>query len=198
MDLSNYTIINAQTVDGWVKAGWKWGTPITHEEYLQALAGTWTILLTPTRPMPRSWLPEDLSGLKVLGLASGGGQQMPVLAALGASCTVLDYSERQLESERVVAAREGYDIACVRADMSLPLPFAEKLPSSGSSTDIPKNPYTTEGMPASRLMTAEKTPLSFFGQKREMNTAVKKPKIPPTASAPTVATREPTIILNTP
>lgn len=126
MDLSNYTSINAQTVDGWVKAGWKWGTPITHEEYLQALAGTWTILLTPTRPMPRSWLPEDLSGLKVLGLASGGGQQMPVLAALGASCTVLDYSERQLESERVVAAREGYDIACVRADMALPLPFADE------------------------------------------------------------------------
>ena len=118
MDLSNYTAIN--------DAGWKWGTPITHEEYLKALAGTWTILLTPTRPMPRTWLPKDLSGLKVLGLASGGGQQMPVLAALGASCTVLDYSERQLESERAVAEREGYDVSCVRADMALPLPFADE------------------------------------------------------------------------
>lgn len=61
----------------------------------------------------------------MLGLASGGGQQMPVFAALGAQCTVLDYSQRQLESERLVAAREGYDITIVRADMTKRLPFDE-------------------------------------------------------------------------
>ena len=50
---------------------------------------------------------------------------MPVFAALGADCTVLDYSKRQLESERVVADREGYAINIVRADMTKPLPFED-------------------------------------------------------------------------
>ncbi|MBO4299815.1 MAG: class I SAM-dependent methyltransferase, partial [Clostridia bacterium] len=55
----------------------------------------------------------------------GGGQQMPVFCAAGAVCAVLDYSLRQLESERMVAAREGYDIEIVRADMTKPLPFED-------------------------------------------------------------------------
>jgi AcrR family transcriptional regulator len=58
-------------------------------------------------------------------LASGGGQQMPVFAALGAFCTVLDYSPLQLESERVVAEREGYDIKIIRGDMTKRLPFED-------------------------------------------------------------------------
>ena len=51
---------------------------------------------------------------------------MPIMAACGARCTVLDYSERQLASEREVAEREGYEIECVRADMTHPLPFADE------------------------------------------------------------------------
>ena len=62
--------------------------------------GDWGVYLTPTKTMPRNWFPEKLKGLKILGLASGGGQQMPVFAALGADCTVLDYSEKQLENEK--------------------------------------------------------------------------------------------------
>lgn len=125
IDRDTYTDINARTIDGWVDAGWEWGRPLTHEAYARACAGEWDVLLTPTRPAPHSWFPADMAGLRVLGLASGGGQQMPVFAALGATCTVLDYSERQLESERAVAEREGYDIACIRADMTRPLPFAD-------------------------------------------------------------------------
>ena len=34
-----------------------------------------------------------------LGLASGGGQQMPIFTALGAECTVLDYFDRQIEQD---------------------------------------------------------------------------------------------------
>ncbi|WP_346681571.1 class I SAM-dependent methyltransferase [Bifidobacterium pullorum] len=75
--------------------------------------------------MPHSWFPEDLRGLRVLGLASGGGQQMPILTARGARCTVLDYTPAQLDADRTVAEREGYDIDLVRADMSKPLPFAD-------------------------------------------------------------------------
>ena len=120
----DYQEINAKTVDRWVEEGWEWGRAISHKQYLAALRGEWTLLLTPTKPVPRHWLGE-LAGKRVLGLASGGGQQMPVLTALGAKCTVLDYSERQRESERMVAEREGYGITIVRADMTKPLPFAD-------------------------------------------------------------------------
>lgn len=119
-----YQDVNAQTIDRWIAEGWEWGIPIDHETYLRAKAGDWQVYLTPTRPVPRAWL-GDLAGKRVLGLASGGGQQMPVLTAAGAVCTVLDYSPRQLESERTVAAREGYAIDIVRADMTEPLPFAD-------------------------------------------------------------------------
>lgn len=117
-----YTDLNAQTIDRWVENGWEWGVPITHEQYLAARGGEWSMLLTPVKPVPKEWYP-DLAGKKVLGLASGGAQQMPVFSALGAECTVLDYSKKQIESELLVAAREGYTIEAVRADMTQPLPF---------------------------------------------------------------------------
>ena len=122
--MERYQDINASTIDRWIAEGWEWGQPISHEIYAKALAGDWNMLLTPLKPVPHEWF-GDLRGRKVLGLASGGGQQMPIFAALGAECTVLDYSEAQLESERRVAAREGYDIRMVRADMTQPLPFAD-------------------------------------------------------------------------
>ena len=121
----NYQDINAQTIDRWIEEGWEWGIPISHETYEKALAGEWDMLLTPTKYVPHAWFGE-LKSKKVLGLASGGGQQMPIFAALGAECTVLDYSEKQLESERLVAEREGYAIEIIRADMTKPLPFADE------------------------------------------------------------------------
>ena len=120
----NYQEENARTIDRWVEEGWEWGVPVTHEQYAAAQRGVWDLLLTPTKPVPHAWFGE-LEGKKVLGLASGGGQQIPILTALGAECTVLDYSERQLASERMVAEREGYAVEIVRADMTKPLPFAD-------------------------------------------------------------------------
>ena len=120
----NYQDINARTIDRWVDEGWEWGRPIDHETFLKARQGDWSVVLTPVKPVPRTWF-GDLAGKRVLGLASGGGQQMPVFRAVGAICTVLDYSQRQLESERLVAEREGYGIDIVRADMSKPLPFED-------------------------------------------------------------------------
>lgn len=122
----SYTDSNAETIDRWIEEGWEWGVPISHEEYENAVKGSWQMVLTPTKPVPREWFPESFAGKKVLGLASGGGQQMPIFAALGAECTVLDYSARQLESERMVAEREGYAINIVRADMTKPLPFGDE------------------------------------------------------------------------
>ena len=121
----NYQDINAQTIDRWIEEGWEWGLPISHEEYEKAQAGEWDMLLTPTKFVPHAWFGE-LKGKKVLGLASGGGQQMPIFAAMGADCTVLDYSPKQLERERLVAEREGYAIKIIRADMTKPLPFADE------------------------------------------------------------------------
>lgn len=120
-----YQNINAQTIDRWIDEGWKWGIPISHEDYEKALSGEWDVLLTPTKFVPHGWF-GDLKGKKVLGLASGGGQQMPIFAAQGAVCTVLDYSEKQLESERMVARREGYSIEIIHADMTRPLPFSDE------------------------------------------------------------------------
>lgn len=120
----NYTDINAETIDQWIENGWEWGIPITHEQYEAAKNGHWSMLLTPTKPVPKDWYPP-LTGAKVLGLASGGGQQMPIFAALGADCTVLDYSAKQIQSELDVAAREGYSIHAIRGDMTKPLPFSD-------------------------------------------------------------------------
>lgn len=120
-----YQDINAKTIDQWVASGWQWGIPVTHEEYECALEGKWKVVLTPNKAVPAEWF-GDLRGKKVLGLASGGGQQMPLLTAAGAVCTVLDYSEKQLERERMVAEREGYGITVIRADMTKPLPFGDE------------------------------------------------------------------------
>ena len=120
-----YQEINAETIDRWIKEGWEWGMPISHEEFVQATQGVWDVRLTPTKPVPHEWFGE-LAGKKILGLAGGGGQQMPIFAALGAACTVLDYSKAQLESERLVAGREGYEIEIVRADMTKPLPLEDE------------------------------------------------------------------------
>lgn len=35
----NYTDINAKTVDSWVKNGWEWGKPISHEVFEKARNG---------------------------------------------------------------------------------------------------------------------------------------------------------------
>ncbi len=122
----HYTEVNSKTVDSWVvNDNWTWGIPIDSDTYSKAKNGDWSVVLTPTKGVPHEWF-CDMPGAKVLGLASGGGQQMPIFAALGANCTVLDYSKEQLDSERMVAEREGYDIEIVHADMTKPLPFPDE------------------------------------------------------------------------
>lgn len=120
----NYQEENARIVDGWCKKGWKWGQAIDHEEFLAAKNGEWKIFLTPTKPVPSCWF-GDLKDKRILGLASGGGQQMPILSALGAKCTLLDISESQCRSDAMVAEREGYEIEIIKGDMSKKLPFED-------------------------------------------------------------------------
>ena len=122
----NYQDINAATINRWIKEeDWEWGRAISHEEYIKALNGDWNVKLTPVKFVPHEWF-GDLKGKKLLGLASGGGQQIPVFTALGAECTVLDYSDAQLENEKIVAERENYKVNIIKADMSKPLPFEDE------------------------------------------------------------------------
>ena len=123
--MKDYQTLNSQIIDSWCESGWQWGQPISHQQYLDALAGNWGVYLTPTKTVPKEWF-GDLQGKQLLGLASGGGQQLPIFSALGAQCTLLDYSSRQCESDRMVARREGYSIHIIQGDMTQPLPFADE------------------------------------------------------------------------
>lgn len=123
-----YTDVNAEAINKWSADGWEWGKPISHEEYLKAVGGEWDVILTPQIAVPHDWFApfireNKLTGVKILGLASGGGQQIPIFAALGANVTVLDYSDNQLKSEKIVADREAYEVNIVKADMTKTFPF---------------------------------------------------------------------------
>jgi SAM-dependent methyltransferase len=100
-----------------VEIGNPWTIPVDSDTIAEARRGKWELFLTPIRPVPRAWLPS-VKGLDILCLASGGGQQGPVLAAAGARVTVLDNSPRQLERDREVAAREGLQLAAAEGDMA--------------------------------------------------------------------------------
>lgn len=100
-----------------VQGGNQWTIPVGPEEIAAARRGEWTIVLTPTKRVPHDWLP-DLPGKDVLCLASGGGQQGPILAAAGARVTVYDLSPSQLARDRLVAEREGLAITTVQGDMA--------------------------------------------------------------------------------
>lgn len=58
----------------------KWSVPVTSEMIRQAREGMWSIVLTPTKPVPKNWFPDSLDHKKILCLAGGGGQQGPILA----------------------------------------------------------------------------------------------------------------------
>ncbi len=107
---------NRKAWDRLVEEGNRWTIPVTAEEIADARSGRVKIFLTETKPVPQEWFPE-LEGAEVLCLASGGGQQGPILAAAGASVTVIDNSPKQLEQDREVADKYGLDLETVLGDM---------------------------------------------------------------------------------
>ena len=64
----------------------------------RARRGDWTVVLTPAKPVTRGWF-GNVEGSRILCLASGGGQQAPLLAAAGAEVTSLELSDVQLGKE---------------------------------------------------------------------------------------------------
>jgi len=108
--------LNRRAWDRQAADGGRWSRPVDKATIEAARAGQWAIRLTPNREVPAGWFP-DLRGCSTLCLAASGGQQAPVLAAAGATVTVLDNSPAQLESDRSVAERDGLQIRLDLGDM---------------------------------------------------------------------------------
>lgn len=94
-----------------------WVQPVGSAEVEAARRGDWQVILTPTKTVPEHWF-GDIRDKDVLGLASGGGQQVPIFAAAGARVTSFDNSPQQLAKDRLVAERENLPIQYEQGDMA--------------------------------------------------------------------------------
>src|ERR1700752_2285956 len=119
-----------------VENGNRWSQPVNPEIIANAKRGKFSILLTENIPVPHKWFPP-LEGADVLCLASGGGQQEPVLAAAGANVTVFDNSPAQLKQDQLVAEREALSIQTAEGDAADLSMFANE------SFDLVFNPCST-------------------------------------------------------
>lgn len=113
MDIIKY---NQQAWNDEVKKGNRWTVPFSIEQIEAAKKGEISIVLTPIQPVPLTWFPP-LKGAQVLALASGGGQQVPALAAAGAHVTVYDFSEGQLKQDVETATKFDLKINAIQGDM---------------------------------------------------------------------------------
>lgn len=129
-DIFKYSKINQREWDKIAEDGCEWTKPISHEKLIENKNNDFKLYISPSIPIPRDWLPDSIEGKKILGLACGGGQQMPILAANGANCTVFDISEKQLEQDKFVMEREKIKYNLVQGDMT------EKFPFDNESFDI--------------------------------------------------------------
>lgn len=94
-----------------------WSRRSPKELIENARRGKVDIFITTQKTVPATWLPSSWRGLKILGLAAGGGQQMPILAATGADVTTFDLSEEQLERDLEVCREEGLQIETLQGNM---------------------------------------------------------------------------------
>ena len=126
----------------------RWTQPVDSEVIARARQGKFEILLTENLPVPLHWFPP-LQGADVLCLASGGGQQGPVLAAAGSRVTVFDNSPAQLKQDQLVAERESLSLQTVEGDA------ADLSLFSNDSFDLVFNPCSTVFMPDVRAVWQE-------------------------------------------
>ena len=146
MDIRSY---NRDAWDREVAGGEnRWSIPVSHEVIEKARQGEFSIVLTENIPVPHRWFPP-LKGADVLCLASGGGQQGPVLAAVGANVTVFDNSPAQLKQDQLVAEREALTLRTVEGDAADLSVFADE------SFDLVFNPCSTVFMPDVRAVWRE-------------------------------------------
>jgi SAM-dependent methyltransferase len=132
---------NSAAWDKEVERGIEWSIPVSSEMIEQARRGNWSVVLTPVIPVPRKWFGDDVKGKDILCLASGGGQQAPILAAAGANVTVFDNSAKQLEQDRMVAERDNLMLQIEKGDAADLSRFADE------SFDLIFNPCSNCFMP---------------------------------------------------
>lgn len=142
VDVSTY---NRAAWNHEVALGNAWTIPVERRALERAANGELELFITPTRPVPADWLPDDLAGVDTLCLAGGGGQQGPLLAAAGARVTVVDNSDRQLARDRAVARRNGLELKTVRRDMADLSVFADE--SFALIIHPPSNVYVPDARP---------------------------------------------------
>jgi ubiquinone/menaquinone biosynthesis C-methylase UbiE len=180
MDIVKY---NKSAWDNYVDQKNRWTIPVSEQELENAKNGNWNIVLTPKKPVPHNWFP-DLKDLKILGLASGGGQQCPILATLGADITVFDNSEKQLQQDKNISDKFNLDIKTVQGDMKDLSVFAD------NTFDLIFNPCSTTFVdnilpvwkecfrvlkPSGILMTGFTNPISLQLDEENLNLIYKQP-----------------------
>ena len=131
---------NSAAWDREVEEASRWTTPVSTDIIESARLGDWSVRLTPVKPVPREWF-GNIVGKDLLCLASGGGQQAPVLAAAGARVTSFDNSANQIEQDRFVAERDGLQIRLEQGDAADLSRFAD------ASFDLIFNPCSNLFMP---------------------------------------------------
>ncbi|MBD3374625.1 methyltransferase domain-containing protein [candidate division KSB1 bacterium] len=141
----NITKYNQAAWDAQVHKKNKWTVPVEHSTIERARSNDLEIYLTPESPVPTHWL-EPIRNARMLCLASGGGQQGPILAAAGADVTVLDQSYQQLIQDYRVAKREQLKIDLIQGNM-LELDLI-----ADHSFDVIINPASTCFVPDVRLV----------------------------------------------
>lgn len=126
----------------------RWTKPVDTETIAKARLGEFNVLLTENIPVPKRWFPP-LKDADVLCLASGGGQQGPVLAAAGANVTVFDNSPAQLKQDQLVAEREALVLRTMEGNA------ADLFGLSDESFDLIFNPVSTVFMQDVRVVWME-------------------------------------------
>ncbi|MDQ3049923.1 MAG: class I SAM-dependent methyltransferase [Bacteroidota bacterium] len=112
----NYLSYNREAWNHQVRSGNRWTVPFSDEVIEAAKKGVMNLVLTPQRIIPENWYAPK--GSKVLGLASGGGQQGPVLAAAGYDVTIFDNSSGQLLKDQQMSDKFQLGIKTVEGDMA--------------------------------------------------------------------------------
>ena len=113
--MKDFIAHNQRAWDTQAKANVPWSQPVSSEVVEKAKQGIWDLYVLPT-PIEKDWI-GDIKGKKVLCLASAGGQQGPILAALGAEVTVFDLSLEQLQKDKDVAERDQLNLVVHQGDM---------------------------------------------------------------------------------
>ena len=146
MDIRSY---NREAWNKEVESGEsRWTQPVSPEIIVKARQGEFSVLLTENIPVPQRWFPV-FKGADILCLASGGGQQGPVFAALGANVTVFDNSPAQLKQDQFVAEREALSLRTAEGDAADLSMFADE------SFDLVFNPCSTVFMQDVRVVWKE-------------------------------------------